>query len=82
MDDHFTLALPRYAKILSFQAHGGQPQLCALVDPEEKALQSREFRFAGTGHSIKESDTDLSYIGTCQMLGGDLMWHLFEIIRF
>jgi hypothetical protein len=81
IEDRFKLMLPKHAKILSFQAQHERPQIWALVDPEEEAME-REFRLAGTGHPIDERDVNLYYIGTCQMRDGGLVWHLFEIFRF
>ncbi len=80
--DHFTLTLPRPAKFLAFQAQHDQPQIWALVDPENTTTIDREFRLAGTGHPIEEIEGDLHYRGTAQMHGGTLVLHLFEIIRF
>jgi len=54
----------------------GEPYLYALVDLDAK-LETRKFRFAGTGHPIKERD--LKYIGTFQLQGGNFVGHLFEI---
>jgi 3-phenylpropionate/cinnamic acid dioxygenase small subunit len=82
LEDHFSLTLPRRAKILSFQTQHDQPQVWALVNPEESRIEDRQFRLAGTGHAIEEREDDLHYIGSCQMMGGALVWHLFEIIRF
>ncbi len=76
--DHVSINLPVGAKLLSFQCQGEQPCLWALVDPEAP-LEARQFRFAGTGHSIEEPSEDLQFVGTAQMMGGSLVWHLFEI---
>jgi hypothetical protein len=69
IEDRFKLRLPKHAEILSFQAQHERPQIWALVDPEEEAME-REFRLAGTGHPIDERHVDLYYIGTCQMRDG------------
>ncbi len=82
IEDHFTLSLPRHAKILAFQAQYNIPMIWALVDPEEKVETDREFRLVGTGHPIEERDCDLEHIGTAQMHMGNLVLQLFEIHRF
>lgn len=74
--DVFGLELPIGAKILTVQTQNDLPHIWALVDPSaEKEI--RTFRLAGTGHTIKE--TNLDYIGTVQIRGGELVFHLFEI---
>jgi hypothetical protein len=82
IEDSFQLRLPRYAKILAFQAQRDVPQIWALVDSESRANEVRQFRLSGTGQPLKESATDLNYIGTCQQHYGALVWHLFEVIPF
>lgn len=82
IDDRFTLKLPRHAKIIAFQVQHEQPQVWALVDPEEKTMMDRDFILAGTGHPIDEREDNLHHLGTWQMRGGSLVWHLFEVIRF
>ncbi len=81
-EDSFTLLLPRTGKFLAFQAQRGRPQIWMLVDPSDDRNIEREFRLAGTGHPIEEPEGNLLYRGTCQMLEGALVWHLFEVIRF
>lgn len=80
--DNFTLQLPRGAKILSVQVQNEVPCLWALVDNEEK-LETREFWTRGTGHNCdelfygNELYRDIEFLGTFQMLGGKLVFHLF-----
>ena len=40
----------------------------------------RQRRRAGTGHPISDCEDELQFVGTCQMKGGSLVWHLFELI--
>ena len=75
----FMLYLPTGAKILNFQTQREEPTIWALVDetlPEEDTEQ-RTFFLVGTGHDVPDL-SDLIYIGTTLMAGGDLVWHLFE----
>ena len=77
--DHFTLKLPRDAKILTVQTQRGAPQLWAMVDSETKK-ETRHFRLSGTGHPLGEDYLKIiNYIGTFQMENGALVFHLFEI---
>jgi hypothetical protein len=78
VDDVFALDIPEGAKILSFQAQRDRPTIWALVNPDAPA-ERRQFRLAGTGHPITDFDDELSFVGTCQMMSGSLVWHLFEL---
>ena len=79
IEDHFTLELPRDAKILTVQIQKGIPQLWSMVDSETKK-ETRHFRLAGTGHPLGEDYLRINnYIGTFQMGNGALVFHLFEI---
>ncbi len=81
VEDEFSLIMPRGAKILHFDTQHEAPTLWALVDPSAELADPRRFRFAGTGHRIVTREGDeLCYIGTSQMLGGNLAFHLFEIV--
>jgi hypothetical protein len=79
-DDYFQIDLPVGAKVLTIQTQHGNPQMWVLLDPSEPYI-THYFRIAGTGHPIEEPQEDLRYIGTCQVLGGDLIFHLFEIVK-
>lgn len=78
--DYFSLDLPAGAKILTVQAQHGEPQIWALVDPGQQLKVRHNFRLAGTGHDIKEDNDSLIYIGTFQLVGGNFIGHLFEVI--
>lgn len=79
IENHFTLGLPKNAKILTVQTQKGTPKLWAMVDSETKE-ETRHFRLAGTGHSLGEDYLRINnYIGTFQMGNGALVFHLFEI---
>ena len=62
-EDYFSLELPRGAKILTVQVQDDEPQIWALVNPENPT-ELRSFHLAGTGHPIEETEEDLNYIGT------------------
>ena len=78
IEDHFTLELPKDAKILTVQTQRGTPQLWAMVDSETEK-EKRYFRLAGTGHPLSLVNAHFIYIGTFQMGNGVLVFHLFEI---
>ena len=79
LEDEFTLDLPMAAKILTFQTQSNVPCVWALVDPDARPAE-RQFRLAGTGHPINEAERDLVYVGTVQLHGGALVFHLFEVL--
>lgn len=76
--DYQRIALPHGAEILTVQAQREKPCIWALVDPDND-LEERYFRMAGTGHPLSEKDKLLRYVGTFQIMGGDLVFHVFEI---
>ncbi len=69
------LNLPEGAEILTAQMQGGTLCLWALVSPGSPK-QQRTIEIFGTGHPM--SDAERRYIGTAQMAGGSLVWHIFE----
>jgi hypothetical protein len=73
--DAFTLAMPVGARPLAVQSQHGRPCLWALVDPAAP-LVPRGFRIIGTGQPVP--GPDWAYVGTFQMHGGDLVYHLFH----
>lgn len=78
--DAFMLPMPLGAKVLSVDMQAGQgPQMWVLVDPDAPK-RTRYFFTVGTGHVHSIYDDD-QFIGTFQMMGGSLIWHLFERTR-
>lgn len=75
-DDAHTLRLPIGAEFLSIQEQHGSPQAWFLIDPDEKVSVKRFFRVYGTGHDMP--DDPGKYLGTFQLHGGSLVFHLFE----
>lgn len=76
--DRVRIPLPRDAVVLSIQEQDGQAVMWALVDTD-KPLVDREFRIIGTGYSIPESPEHLIFIGTLQLRGLGLVFHIFEV---
>lgn len=77
--DRQTIEVPASARMLTLQTQGDSPRIWALVDTEEKESVRREFHTFLTGGILPESD-NLEYIGTYQILGGSLIYHVFEKI--
>lgn len=77
----FALTLPRGARILSVQTQQGWAKLWALVSTDAKE-ETRQFASYPTGYPIEvESSRELVYIGTFQLEGGHLIYHLFEQVE-
>lgn len=88
--DQQTIPMPRGARLLSVQRReSGEPvrvgvgshepvELWALVDPDAPP-EERRFRVAGTGHPIEDDPARLSFLGSVQLLGGQLVFHVFEV---
>ncbi len=75
--DAQAIEMPKGARLLSVQTQRDEPQLWAMVDPSAPLVQ-REFALRGTGHDA----TGLSmatFVGTFQMHGGSLVFHLFDV---
>jgi hypothetical protein len=77
-EDINILEMPVGAEILCAQTQRDTPCIWALVDPFAPRTK-RRFRVAGTGHPIE--DAIKAYIGTVQIDGGSLVFHVFEVIR-
>lgn len=77
--DAVTIDMPAGAQPLHVAEQHGTVCLWALVDPARPPVP-RRFRFAGTGHEITEDLAYLNHVGTFFMRGGDLVFHLFEIM--
>jgi hypothetical protein len=76
------LQLPRGALVLSVGCQGDSLFLWAEVQPEAREKESRHFVVYGTGHEIPETAGVVrKFIGTAQMHGGSLVWHVFEEYR-
>lgn len=76
--DAFTLELPRGATLLHVDEQRGTPQLWAMVVPG-RDKEKRTFVLLGTGHTSPHSPDSLKHIGTFQLEGGALVFHLFEV---
>ena len=73
--DHFNVETHEGARPLSVQIQRGEPQVWMLVDTKAPKVRKR-FRLAGTGHPIRDA---VLFVGTFQVDGGTLVFHLFEM---
>ena len=77
--EEFMLEMPSGAQVLTVQVQGGQPCIWALVDPSA-SLAPRQFLVHGTGHPVTFPHS-LVYIGTYQLMGGVIVFHVFEKVQ-
>ena len=66
--------MPRGAEVLTVQMQREVLCVWAVVDPDAEKEQ-RKFIVYGTGHEYDSIKGE--YVGTVQIHGGDLVWHVF-----
>lgn len=66
------------ARILSVQMQHGECQLWAIVDKDAPRV-TRRIEVLPTG-AVVENEADLAFLGTVQVDGGGLIFHVFERI--
>ena len=81
VDDEQIVSMPDNAHILCVQDQSGTPCLWALVDPANPPRE-RKILISGTGHIREDLDDLVNYIGTFQMYGGGLVFHVFEAVIY
>lgn len=78
-----TIEMPEGSLILSVQAQlqadGVLEEVCmwVLVDPDLPKVP-REFVVYGTGHPVRDDRVE-KFLGTVQLSGGKLVFHVFEV---
>jgi hypothetical protein len=77
--DRFELQLPIGAIVLTVQTQNGIPYIWAVCNPIAE-MENRVFLLLGTGCNNPEIQ-HCKYIGTFQMEGGMLVFHLFEVLQ-
>lgn len=70
-----TLSMPKDAKVLTAKTQHGVPCIWVEVDPKA-SREDRIFQIIGTGHPISSNPSH--YLGTFQIHGGDLVFHIYE----
>lgn len=78
VNDTARLDMPKGADILALQVQRSLPCIWAMVDIPLPQIVRRRFRTFGTGHMIPDG-FDGTYVGTYQLSGGDLVFHVFEV---
>lgn len=77
VEDEQYIEPPANAHLLCVQWQGVQPCIWALVDPTNP-VERRKILITGTGHEREDLAGYVNYIGTFQMSGGMLVFHVFE----
>ena len=78
LEDLQTVVMPAGAELLTVQTQHGVPQLWARVQPG-RPKESRQIATFGTGHDM--GDQPMKYLGSYQLSGGDLVFHVFEVLQ-
>lgn len=73
----FALEMPLGARILTVQMQGVEPEMWALVDPAVPKVKHR-FVTVGTEHPLPDEIETFAHVGTFQLQGGALVFHLFD----
>ena len=75
--DEQTISVPKDSKILAIQTQNEQLVVYALVDINQKEMQTIEIRIFGTGHDLDINMTSWTYLGTVMTYHDKLVWHIF-----
>lgn len=76
LDDDTIVDMPQGAQVLSVQLQHGVPCVWALVDSDRPKVE-RRFSWRGTGHPCDGLVAKM-FVGSIQMHGGSLIFHLFD----
>lgn len=78
IEDRSVIEMPTNSQILTVQMQGNDICIWALVYPNHAKVE-HTFEMFGTGHPVyNDMGIERKYIGTVQMFGGDLVYHIFE----
>jgi hypothetical protein len=75
--DDYALSMPKGAKLLTVQMQYNEPELWALVDLHAPEVR-RRFVTVPTGTPLPDEIATFVYVGTFQLHGGALVFHLFD----
>lgn len=75
----FHLDMPRGASVISFQAQGSNLFVWALVEPHAPPVPMY-FALLTTGEEF-ETKEPMRHIGSAQLSHGELVFHLYQILR-
>ena len=73
------VVMPKGAEILTVQVQKDDLCMWAAVDPREDTIANTIF-IHGTGHQIEDFEKK-KYISTFQIAEGDLIFHVFELLK-
>lgn len=79
--DDIEIEMPSGSEILTVQMQGRMACIWAKVSDDSPKIK-RHFQVFGTGIPIPKIHKLRSYIGTFQLLQGQLVFHLFELRTF
>lgn len=77
LNDEMRVTLPVGAKVIHVDSQHDQPCIWFLCDPSAPG-ELRKFLLTGTGH-MRDDLGGAKHIGSFQMKGGALVFHLFEV---
>ena len=77
LEDAINIFMPIGAEVIAVDVQQGEVCIWAVVDPAAPH-ECRTFRCAGTGHSLPDGLGRAQHIGTVQLDGGALVFHLFD----
>ena len=80
VEDFQSIEMPKDSQILTLKVQNGIPCLWVLCIPMNEK-EKKDIVMYGTGHDIATADEPLSYIGTYQIQNGDLIFHVFEMVK-
>lgn len=75
VDNSVEIQMPKGSQLLCVQLQHERPYLWALVDPSLPTI-TRKLAIYGTGHQV--DDAPGNYVGTFQLHGGQLVFHVFD----
>lgn len=78
-DDSIQIDMPKGAEVLTVQTQNEQPCFWALVSTKAP-LETRNFAIFLTGFNVP-THLKMKYIGTYQLNGGMLIFHVFELLQ-
>lgn len=74
-----TIKMPSEFEFLALQVQNNRPCIWCVVNPSPEEVEDVTFYTLGTGHNISKEVQDNSfYIGTYQLDGGGLVFHVFQ----
>lgn len=75
--DYQTLDLPEGSKILSVLEQNNTIVLYALVDIDIESTDVYNIAIKGTGHNFQKELEDYTFLGSVNLVGGALIFHVF-----